>query len=73
MKQETKFCNRCKIEKSVKEFGRRGGFEKHVFYAFCNSCRVKIVMEWRKNNRERYNQYQRQYQNNHKKNGKKSI
>jgi len=44
MSHQTKICKRCKIEKSVSEFGIE---KKKYIRSTCNPCRVLENKEWR--------------------------
>ena len=59
-----KICVDCKKEKSIIEnFGMRRGWKNRLYLrSICNPCMSIRTKTWRKNNRERFNIYQRKYQ-----------
>lgn len=53
-----KKCIDCKKEKKIDEFAFRSD-KTHLRTSVCKKCMVIRATEWRKNNRERYNEYHR--------------
>lgn len=60
---EIRICNKCEIEKPVKEFAKR---KRGIVYK-CKTCANKITREWYRKNKEKKRLYDIQYRKDHKK------
>lgn len=52
-----KTCTSCKEEKSVTEFGNRGGELKHLLKSWCKQCHFIAHKKWTENNKETVREY----------------
>lgn len=57
MKTEKKHCTDCSKAKTLDQFTRR--------QTKCRQCMVVRATKWRRDNKEKYNTYQREYQRKH--------
>lgn len=60
-----KVCTRCNQTKSENEF-HKDSSKKDGMQALCKSCKVEIMKDYRKNNRNNINKYSRSYRDNNK-------
>ena len=61
-----KICTKCGDKKPLDRFGSRSKKKQHILKSHCKECLYRATLEWRNNNKERFNEYQRQYKRNHK-------
>jgi len=54
----SKFCNKCKITKSVSDFIKSSSTSDGFRYE-CKTCNAEIVKQWRENNRDHLNERER--------------
>jgi len=55
----TKFCNKCKTEKTIDNFYYRK--DRNIYDQPCKSCRRDYYKDYRDSNREKLQDYQRQW------------
>jgi hypothetical protein len=59
-----KECYKCGEEKPLSAFHRRTNRNGTLGYlGLCKACNIAKVRQWQKDNKERYNEYQKKYQN----------
>lgn len=63
MLKNIKICPSCKKKKSRKQFTLKPGTK--WINGYCKECMVKRTIKWIKENREKYNKYQREYRKKH--------
>ena len=60
--KDHKYCPRCHVFKSDSEYTKDNGRSgTRRIASWCKPCKDKSATEWKVNNRDQYNQYQREY------------